>query len=87
MSLKEIVAAFVIKRRAKPMFEKLKGITEGKKTYITAALGIIVVLSGALMGPIDIGTVHIPAFTWNEFFKYAWETALAVFIRKGIASK
>lgn len=83
--IRDLVAKMVVKKGVSAMFDSLKGKLDGKKTYITVGVGLLVVAVGVLFGPIDAGPVHIPAYTAQDFFKYLWEGLLATFIRTGVA--
>jgi len=86
MNLKEKIVSFILKRKVMKMLDNLKAKVEGKKTYITAAAGILVAFVGFLFGPIDLAGVSIPAISSNELWKLVWEAALVVFIRNGVSS-
>lgn len=70
----------VLERRIKKMMEKL----EGKKTYILAAVGVVVGLVGVLFGPVEVGPITIPALSWNDFFNILWNGGLFSFLRMGV---
>lgn len=70
------------------MLEKLKAGLDGKKTYITLGLGVLVAVAGNLFGPIDLpGSYDIPAVSSSDMWKIIWEGLAATFLRAGIASK
>ena len=55
---------------------KLAGILKGKKTYVTAAIGIATAVGSYLVG--DLSAVQALQIVWNGL--------LAIFIRNGVAS-
>ena len=69
------------------MLESLKEKIDGKKTYITVGIGLLVALVGVLVGPVDLpgNLPDIPAVTVQDFVKLLWEGAIGVFIRNGVA--
>ena len=71
----------VIERKVKPMLDSLKAKLEGKKTYLTAGIGMLVALVGVLWGPVEIvGGLTIPEYSWNEFFSMLWASGLFTFL-------
>jgi len=56
---------------------KIKGALSGKKTYVTALLGILAAIGGVLTGELEI----------TQALQVGWNALLAVFIRHGIATK
>jgi len=86
--LKTFLVKFILKRKVITMLDALKGKLEGKKTYVTVGVGLLVAAVGVLFGPVDLpGPVDIPAVTPQDFFKLLWEGLLATFIRVGVAAK
>lgn len=86
--IKTFVAKVVVKKAVNKMFDSLKEKLDGKKTYITVGVGLLVAGAGVLFGPVDLpGPVDIPAVTPQEFFKLLWEGLIGTFIRVGVASK
>lgn len=59
---------------------------KGKKTYITAIVGALVMVLGAVLGPFDIGSVTIPQVDPGAAAKALWEAAMLVFLRKGVSA-
>ena len=51
------------------------GFLQGKKTYITAATGIIAAVAGYLVGDIDL----------TQMLQAVWPLATMAFLRKGVA--
>ena len=78
--IKEWLIRQVIERRIKKMLDSIKTKLEGKKTYITAGIGILVALVGVLWGPIEIGGLTIPEYSVNEFFSILWASGLFAFL-------
>lgn len=66
------------------MLTKLWTALEGYKTYLLAGLGIIVALTGHFWGPITLGSVQIPAMSWNEVWAIIWNGGLISALRHGI---
>ena len=64
---------------------EMENFLKGKRTYVTAGAGIVVVLVGLLFGNTQIGPVTVPAIDVNEAAKYIWEALMIIFLRKGIA--
>lgn len=84
--LKSSLLKIVVKKGVNIMFDSLKGKLDGKKTYITVAVGLLVAACGVLFGPVDLpGPVDIPAVTSQEFFKLLWEGLIGSFIRSGVS--
>ncbi len=82
--IKESVARFFLKRRLIKMLDKLKGFIDGKKTYITVVIGIIVAIAGYLYGPINVGPVDIPSVSSQEVWTIVWNGLMFLFLRKGV---
>ena len=78
--IKHWILKKVIERRIMTMFDSIKESLEGKKTYITAGLGILVSLVGVLFGPIDVAGMTIPALSWGDFWKVLWTSGLFSFL-------
>lgn len=84
--LKDWVGKLVLKKGVGIMFDSLKTKLDGKKTYITVGLGLLVAAVGVLFGPVDLPLgLHVPAVTTNEFVKLLWEGLIAGCIRNGVA--
>lgn len=56
--------------------DKFFGVLQGKKTYITAGIGIITTLAAYL-----VGEIH-----GADALQNIWAAVLAIYIRKGIAT-
>ena len=79
--IKEWIIKTIIQRKVTQMLDGLKAKLEGKKTYITAGLGVLVALVGVLFGPVNLpGNLTIPEYTWNEFFSMLWASGLCTFL-------
>lgn len=79
--LKEWLIKKVIERKVAKMLDSLKAKLEGKKTYLTAGLGILVALAGVLFGPIDLpGGLTIPALSANDLIQVIWTSGLFSFL-------
>ena len=63
------------------LFDKLSGY----KTYILAGLGILVGLVGHFFGPFNIGSLQVPAFSWNDVWNLVWNGGLFAALRAGVA--
>mgnify|MGYP001609856711 CR=1 FL=1 len=63
------------------MFQEFRDAIKGKKTYITAAL-LIAVCAAELLG-YDV----VPGISKDNALATAWEGAIGVTIRAGIAAK
>lgn len=84
--IKKLLVKKVLQKGVSKMFDSLKGKLDGKKTYVTAAVGLIVAAVGVLFGPVGLpGGIEIPAISSQDFFKYLWEALLVVFLRTGVA--
>lgn len=68
------------------MLNKLATALAGSKTYILAALGIIVAVVGHFWGPINIGNLTIPQMSWNEVWQIVWGGGLFAALRHGVGS-
>ena len=56
---------------------------DGYKTYILAAIGIIVAVVGHYWGPLQIGQVTVPQFSWNDVLGIAWKSGVIGALRHG----
>ena len=59
-------------------------IINGKRTYISAGIGIVVAIAGYAFGPIDLGVVIIPQIGINDAAKLIWAGIMVIFMRAGI---
>ena len=71
---------WIIKMEAKVMLTKLWAALEGYKTYCLAGVGILIAIVGHFWGPVDVGSLQIPAFSWNDVFQVAWQSGLFSFL-------
>ena len=78
------IAKWFLERKLKNMLTKLIHAVEGSKTYILAALGVSVAVLGHFFGPFSIGTLTVPAFSWNEVWDIVWNGGLFAFLRMGV---
>lgn len=42
--------------------------TQGLKIYILCLIGALYVMAGWMFGPVDIGQLQIPAYTFNDMY-------------------
>ena len=64
--------------------DKILNFANGYKTYILGIVGVLVAFVGWAFGPIDVGSVHVDALSFKEFFEIVWGAGMAIFLRKGI---
>lgn len=60
----------------KNMLNKLWVALDGSKTYLLAIVGILVALAGHYFGGFSVGSLQVPAFTWNEVWGIVWSGGL-----------
>lgn len=78
------IVKWFIERRIKEMLNKLFAALAGYKTHSLVVVGILVALLGHFYGPLDIGTLKIPQFSWEEVFKIIWNGGLFSALRSGV---
>ena len=79
--IKQWIIKTIIQKKGAKMLDSLKTKLEGKKTIITAGLGVLVALVGVLFGPVNLpGNLTIPEYTVNEFFSVLWASGLFTFL-------
>ena len=54
--------------------KKIKGILQGKKTYVTAAIGLLTAVGAYLTGDMEL----------QDAIRTAWVAVMAIFLRNGI---
>ena len=60
---------------------------EGKKTYITLSLGMIVAIIGRFWGPLHLGPIDVPQISSSDMWKLIWEGFVFGFLRNGVSKK
>lgn len=63
---------------------KIVAAVDGNKTYILAAVGIIVSVVGHFYGPLTVGGTTIPAQSWGDVWKAVYASGIITFLRHGI---
>lgn len=86
MDLKKIVGKWILKRKVGKMLEKLMSGLQGKKTYVTATLGIVIAVVGHFLGPLSVGGVEIPQISSGQMWEAVWMGLMALFMRKGVSA-
>lgn len=76
----EFIKRWLIKWGIQKMLKKLLGLVEGKKTYGTAIIGILLALASFLWGPFDVGGIEVPQMTLKEASGAIYAGALAFFL-------
>lgn len=66
------------------MLDKVKGWFEGKKTHIVSWVGIGVALAGFLLGPLDVGPIHLPKIEFKDFWHILVTGGGISFLRLGL---
>lgn len=56
--------------------KKLKGMLEGKKTYVTAVIGALTAIGAYLTGEVELA----------DAARMVWVAVIAIFVRSGIES-
>jgi hypothetical protein len=79
------IKKWIVEKGAQNIMGKLFGAIDGYKTYILAAFGILVAVVGHFWGPFNIGSVTIPAMTWNEVWNIVWNGGLFALLRNGVS--
>jgi hypothetical protein len=80
----DFIKKWLFEKGAQNIMGKLFGTIDGYKTYILAAVGVLVGLVGHFWGPFNIGPVTIPAMTWNEVWNIVWNGGLFSLLRSGV---
>jgi hypothetical protein len=86
MSLLSSVGAKLLQWRFNNMLTKIMAILQGKKTYITALIGAILLVVGHFWGPISIAGISIPQVGTGEMWQGIWAALMAVFMRNGVTT-
>ena len=85
MGLKDWILRKIVQKEGNKMLGGIMEKLSGYKTYITALLGIIVVIIGHFFGPINAGPVQIPLIESGDMWKGIWDALMIIFLRKGIS--
>lgn len=80
------IKKYFIQREVEKIMPRFMDALQGKKTYILALLGVLVAIAGHFWGPLDIGAVHIPQFSWDQIWNIIWNAGLFGTVRHGIAN-
>jgi hypothetical protein len=75
---------WLIEKGGQLMLAKLFASLQGKKTYVLSVLGIAIALIGHFFGPISVGGLDIPAFTWSQVWQTIWTSGLFSALRNGV---
>lgn len=71
---------WIIEMEVQRMLTKLWDAVDGYKTYILAALGIVVAVAGHFFGPFALGSLQVPQFSWGEVWNIVWNGGLFSFL-------
>ena len=85
MALKDLIAKWLFKNKVEAIMGKIIAALSGWKTYITAALGIIVAVIGHYWGPLNIAGIDIPFMTGEAMWQVIWAAVTAIFLRQGVS--
>ena len=74
----DFILKWIIEKKGATMLDSLFAKISGYKVYGLAIIGILAGLVGHFWGPVDVGAIQIPSFTWPEFWKLVWECGLLI---------
>lgn len=68
------------------MLTKVWNALSGYKTYLLAGVGVAVALTGHFAGPVQVGSLTIPAMSWNDVWNVVWNGGLFSALRAGVSA-
>jgi hypothetical protein len=85
MSITSWIAKKLLQKKMEGIMGKIMSLLDGWKTYITAALGIIMVVVGHFWGPLSLGGIEIPYVEAGAMWQVIWAALTGIFLRQGVA--
>lgn len=79
------VEEWMVKKEVQMGIDKFLSSIDGYKSYILAAIGILVSLVGHVWGPITIAGAQIPQQSWSDVWKVVYASGVISALRHGIS--
>lgn len=74
----------ILQRKAEKTMGNLFAKIDGQKTYVTSALGMVLLVVGHFWGPLHLGPIDVPQIDAKTMWEGVWAGIMAMTIRHGV---